>query len=158
MPLLPTSPGHRKALAAAFLAVSLAALAFQAFRLLGHTDHDHDRPPVLLYDLERKALTQYPPDTVPGDHHTASLTLFAKAATHEKPAPGMTLEDAEKAGLQLGWLYRMADDHRTGLFADPRQPDVWVSSNSPECHAKLARWMDNAAAFSSTGKPILCRD
>lgn len=156
MPFIPDTPLARK-VAAGFLVVALGTAVWQVVAFF--RPHEHVPPrPRLLYDLEKKVLAEYPPTTLPGSNHTAALQLFAKGPQYTLPAPGMTLEDLEKAGLRLGWLYRLDDAQKTGLYADPRRTDQWIPANSPEAQAQLNRWMNEAAAFSTTGQPIPCKN
>lgn len=154
---MPTfSQKNKKIAAASACAVALLAAAYQTWHAF-HS-HGHADATILLYDLERKALAEYPASTLPGDDHTAGLVAFAKNPNAPKLQAGMTLEDIEKAGLHAGWVYRLDADRKTGLYADPRKMDPWLKSGTPECKAQLNRWLDEAAAFSDTGRPIPCKD
>lgn len=155
MSFIPDTPRAR-VVATACLILSAGAVVWS---ILSSFEHRHvPRPPLLLYDLERKILAEYPVGTEPGTGRTASLKLFAKAPGYEPAKSGMTLDDLEKAGLRPGWLFRLDDKRQIGLYADPRHPDRWLRSDAPECRAQLDRWIAEAAAFSSTGRPIPCKD
>ncbi len=146
---------RRRGMAAAgtLFALSLGILIIRLGGPLQRDRNEYANRYVLLYDLGTGRLKAYPPGTRPGTNGSAGIMIYT-SPNGPQPQAGMTLEDLQKAGMVVGWLFRLDTADWTGQYAAPDQLENWISEDSKGFKKWLAHCQYEVQKHSG-GNPLV---
>lgn len=133
------SPEHGLMVACAIFGLTLLTLLIQGGLWAAHRQSVIDDNSTLMYDTRSRRLRACPTEDLPGAHGAVGVTIYTHAAKPVQPAEGMSLEDLKKAGLVVGWFFRLDQHSWEGMYAAPGDPDNWIPANAENLQSLVAQ-------------------